>query len=165
MRLYSPSMTSDLHPQTVLENFIAGGKKFLSLAQNIPAEKLNRSPGAEEWSAAFVIHHMADSELHFATRYLFNLVDDRPPIQGFNEEFYPDRTHYDKRNPANSIQALKGIRAMVEEILTNATPDDWKRISVRFDGEEVTLLQIVDTAAGHSKAHKEQLESILVDGK
>jgi DinB superfamily len=154
-------MTSDLRPQTVLENFISGGRDFISLAQTVPDAKMNHAPSAGEWSAAFVIHHMADSELHFATRYLFNLVDERPNIQGFNEEFYPERIQYQKRNPQNSLKALQGIRAMIEEILKNATPEDWNRISIRFDGQEVTLLQIVDTAGGHCKAHLEQLKSIL----
>ncbi|MSY96225.1 MAG: hypothetical protein F2653_02160, partial [Actinobacteria bacterium] len=73
----------------ILAKFISNGEDFISTARAIGEADLAKTPIAGEWSAAFILHHMCDGDLHFATRYLNNLAEDNPEISPFNEEIYP----------------------------------------------------------------------------
>jgi hypothetical protein len=75
----------------------------------IPDRKRNEAPEGE-WSAAFIVHHTADVEVHFSARYLLTLGADNPPLIFFDEEQYPDRLKYTKRSLNKSLAAIVGIR-------------------------------------------------------
>jgi len=145
----------------VLAEFIANGKEFMALAKSIPASDLNKTPIAGEWSPAYVLHHMCDGELHFATRYLNNLAEDTPKIFPFNEEIYPDRLKYDKRDALASLAAIEGIQIATANILSAIPEEDWSRTSMHEERGLITLLQLVELASGHNKSHAGQLQGII----
>ena len=134
---------------------------FIAVAKTIAPTKMNASPKLGEWSPAFVLHHMADAELHFATRYLFNIADEKPTIVPFNEDVYPERVNYSGRDPQASLAAIEGVSQMVIDILTVIPGEDWSRTSIHIEKGPVTLTQIVELASGHAKAHANQLREIL----
>jgi uncharacterized damage-inducible protein DinB len=111
-----------------LDRFVAHGKDFQDVLSTIPEAHRNTMVNGG-WSAAYVVHHMADGELHFASRYLHAIGDVSPNIQPFDEESYPERVNYAKRKVKTSLAAILGIRALVLEVLTNATDSDWDRVS------------------------------------
>jgi uncharacterized damage-inducible protein DinB len=145
----------------VLAEYIANGKEFMALAKSIPASDLNKTPIAGEWSPAYVLHHMCDGELHFATRYLNNLAEDTPKIFPFNEEIYPDRLKYDKRDALASLAAIEGIQIATANILSAIPEEDWSRTSMHEERGLITLLQLVELASGHNKSHAGQLQGII----
>ena len=76
-----------------LDRFQAHGKEFLDVLSTIPeAHRYTTVDGG--WSAAYVVHHMADAELHFASRYLHAIGDVTPNVVPFDEEAYPERVQY-----------------------------------------------------------------------
>jgi hypothetical protein len=145
----------------LLAGLIANHKEFISTAKSIAPAKMQVSPKPGEWSPAFVLHHMADAELHFATRYLFNIADDLPTIVPFNEDVYPERVNYAKRDPLASLAAIEGVSQMVIDILKVIPGADWSRTSIHSEKGPVTLSQIVELASGHSKAHANQIKEII----
>jgi len=145
----------------LLAEFIKHGKEFTSLAKSIAPEDLTKTPIAGEWSAAFVLHHMCDGELHFATRYLNNLAEATPNIFPFNEDIYPDRLNYAKRDPLASLAAIEGIQVVIANVLSAIPEDDWSRTSVHEERGVVTLADLVALATGHSKSHAGQLQGII----
>jgi uncharacterized damage-inducible protein DinB len=145
----------------VLAEFIANGKEFLAQAKSISASDLSKAPIAGEWSAAYVLHHMCDGELHFATRYLNNLAEDTPKIFPFNEEIYPDRLKYDNRDALASLAAIEGIEIATANILSAIPEEDWSRTSMHEERGLMTLLQLVELASGHNKSHAGQLQGII----
>lgn len=96
-------------PAELLAAYKKNGKEFAEVASSISVADLNKPMPGGEWPPAYVIHHMVDAELHFATRYLHILAADKPTIINFNEEAYPDRTHYSLRSAADSIALYKSI--------------------------------------------------------
>jgi hypothetical protein len=134
---------------------------FIAVAKTIAPAKMNASPKPGEWSPAFVIHHIADAELHFATRYLFNIADEKPTIVPFNEDVYPERVNYLGRDPHASLAAIEGVWQLVIDILSVIPSEDWSRTSIHIEKGPVTLAQIVELASGHSKAHANQIREIL----
>jgi hypothetical protein len=129
--------------QDLLAEFIKNGKELLSLAKSISAEDMKKFPIPGEWSAAYVLHHMCDGEMHFATRYITNLAEVTPNIVPFNEDVYSDRLQYEKRDPFASMAAIEGIQvAMAESGL-------------------MTLTDLFKMDTRHSKSHAGQLQQII----
>ena len=142
-----------------LDRFQAHGKEFLDVLSTIPeAHRFTTVDGG--WSAAYVVHHMADAELHFASRYLHAIGDVTPNVVPFDEEAYPERVQYALRKVKTSLAALVGIRTMAAEILANATDADWKKVSKHPELGAVTLSELFEKADGHIVAHTQQLREI-----
>lgn len=132
---------------------------FLDALALIPDRKRNEAPEGE-WSAAFIVHHTADVEVHFSARYLLTLGADNPPLIFFDEDQYPDRLKYAKRSLNKSLAAIVGIRAMIGETLELLDEAEWERTMTHGEGKSATLARLVAKADGHIVAHTEQLRSL-----
>jgi hypothetical protein len=142
-----------------LENFQKNTADFLDALALFPDRSRTIAPDGE-WSAAFIVHHVADGELHFAARYLHTLGSDNPTMIYFEEERYPTALHYDQRSIAKSLASIAGIRAMVFEVLSTVDETAWSRTTTSQDGVVFTLTQLVEKASTHLVSHTEQLKSL-----
>jgi len=145
-----------------LERFTAHGKDFLDALAMVPESHRNTAV-AGGWSAAYVVHHMADADLHFTSRYLHAIGDINPNIVPFDEEAYPERVNYAMRKVKTSLAAIVGIRALASEILANATDADWNKRSMHPELGEVTLAQLFEKADNHIVSHTQQLREIAAN--
>lgn len=142
-----------------LKRFEIHGKEFLDVLATIPeAHRYTMVDGG--WSAAYVVHHMADGELHFTSRYLHAIGDENPSIQPFDEESYPERVNYALRKVKTSLAAIAGVRALASEILANATDADWNKVSIHPELGPVTLSELFEKADSHMVGHTQQLREI-----
>jgi hypothetical protein len=132
---------------------------FLDALALIPESKRKISLD-DEWSAAFIAHHTADVEVHFAARYLLLLGADNPPLIFFDENLYPDRLDYAGRTVSKSLAAIVGIRTMMSETLGKIQSADWDRTMTHGDGKTATLSRLVEKADGHIVSHAEQLRAL-----
>ena len=142
----------------LLEKYHTSALSFVEEGRKISADNLTNSKDGE-WSAAFVIHHIADAEIQFGVRYANALCEDNPTIVPFDEEKFPIGLQYEKRSVDVSLQSLAASHAMNYEILKNATQADWERISTHPQRGAVTLLQLVTLSANHIAGHIDQLKN------
>jgi hypothetical protein len=142
-----------------LENFQKHTTDFLDALALIPERSRNIAPEGE-WSAAYIVHHISDGETHFAGRFLLTLGADNPPLVLFNEDWYPEVLHYEKRTVNKSLAAIVGMRSMILETLSLVDDDKWSRTMQREDGSLVTLADLVLQADGHLTGHIEQLRQL-----
>jgi hypothetical protein len=147
--------------QQLLEKYHSSAISFVEEAERISDQALRQSKGGE-WSAAFIIHHIADSEIQFGVRYANALCEDNPTIVPFDEEKFPIGLQYEKRSVAISLQSLTASHAMNYEILKNASDADWDRISTHPQRGAVTLLQLVTLSANHIESHIAQLKMAAI---
>jgi hypothetical protein len=143
----------------ILSKYHSSAISFVEEGKKISADVLNQSKDGE-WSAAFVIHHIADAEIQFGVRYANALCEDNPTIVPFDEEKFPNGLQYAKRSVATSLQSLAASHAMNYEILKNASEADWDRISTHPQRGAVTLLQLVTLSANHIEGHIDQLKKV-----
>ena len=143
----------------VLENFQKNTTDFLDALALFPDRARTIAPEGE-WSAAFIVHHVADGELHFAARYLHTLGSDNPTMVYFEEERYPAALHYDQRSISKSLASIAGIRAMIYEVLSTVDESAWSRTTTTEDGASFTLAQLVEKASSHLVGHTEQLKAL-----
>jgi len=151
---------SEKSSKDLLAEFIKNGNELISLAKSISAQDMNKVPIAGEWSAAYVLHHMCDGEMHFATRYITNLAEITPNIVPFNENVYPDRLQYAKRDALTSLTAIEGLQLAIANILSAIPESDWSRTSMHPEGGLMTLKDLFAMDTRHSKSHAGQLRDI-----
>ena len=145
----------------ILDKYHSSATSFVEEGAKISAESLSQSKDGE-WSAAFVIHHIADAEIQFGVRYANALCEENPTIVPFDEEKFPKGLQYSKRSVAVSLDSLAASHAMNYEILKNASDGDWSRISTHPERGAVTLLQLVTLSANHIEGHIAQLKSSVI---
>ena len=144
--------------QQILEKYHSSAISFVEEGKRISSDALNQSKDGE-WSAAFVIHHIADAEIQFGVRYANALCEDNPTIVPFDEEKFPVGLQYGKRSVDVSLQSLAASHTMNYEILKNASDADWDRVSTHPQRGAVTLLQLVTLSANHIESHIAQLKN------
>ena len=159
--LSCPMNATPISPEEVLAKFTLSATEFITTARAIPAQDLHKNPIIGQWSPAFVLHHMCDGDLHFTTRFLNCLAEDNPAIFPFEEEIYPLRLNYEKRDPMASLASIEGNFVAAKNILSRISESDWQRTSVHTERGEIRLLELVSISAGHSEAHRGQLEEIV----
>ena len=142
-----------------IENFPSRTAAFLDALALIPDRHRNSAPDGE-WSAAYIVHHVSDAELHFAARYLSTLASDNPTMVYFDEELYPDALKYEQRNITKSLASISGVRAMVADVLANLDANALDRITTAEDGKVRTLGELLGLADAHMAAHTQQLRDL-----
>ena len=147
--------------QQLLEKYHSSAISFYEEGKQISAQALDQSKDGE-WSAAFVIHHIADAEIQFGVRYANALCEDNPTIVPFDEEKFPTGLQYSKRSVSVSLESFAASHAMNYEILKNASDADWQRISTHPQRGPVTLLQLLTLSANHIESHIAQLKSAAI---
>jgi hypothetical protein len=146
-----------MHPS--IENFQRRTSDFLDAVALFP-DRLRSTSIDDEWSAAYIVHHVSDAELHFAARYLSTLASDNPTMVYFDEELYPDALRYEKRNITKSLASISGVRVMVLDVLSQIDEAALARITTSEDGKVRTLAELLELADGHMASHTEQLKEL-----
>ena len=130
---------------------------FLARAKEFNDASTNQIHSAGEWSPAYVIHHVADGEMHFAIRYFNSLTIDSPQIINFNEDLYPAVLNYQGRDWRNSLALIESIANLVVAALAGISTQQWASKSIHPELGEVTLELLISKACSHTLAHTQQL--------
>ena len=144
---------------SALENFQLRTNEFLDALALFP-DRLRNSAPEGEWSAAYIVHHVSDAELHFAARYLATIASNNPTMVYFDEELYPDALRYEKRNFTKSLASIAGVRALILDVLSYIDESALARITTAEDGQVRTLGELLELADGHMASHTEQLKAL-----
>ena len=87
----------------------------------ITPEEMDVKPGPGKWSVREIIHHLADSEMTAAVRLRLLLAQDRPTIQGYDQDEFARRLYYDRPYQV-SLELFQIVRQSTAEILERLTP-------------------------------------------
>lgn len=125
------------------------------------AEQLGRPEAPGKWSVRQVIQHLADSELVGGFRYRMVLAHDRPTIQGYDQDLWAERLHYDEADIDTAIGDFTTMRQGNIRLLLRATPADRERVMVHAERGEESLTHMIRMYAGHDLVHLRQMARIL----
>ena len=122
---------------------------------------LSTPPTDGEWSAAYILHHIADCEVQFQVRFSNTLAEERPSYRFFNEDVFPEALHYEARSPRVSLELINALTNMTVEMLQAVDSDAWKRKTIAEDGQEKSLKDLLEKVVDHRRAHLEQLKAAI----
>jgi hypothetical protein len=145
----------------LLQEYKEATDNFIAAAKSVPADKLHKAPTHDEWCPANIIHHLADTEAHFFIRYLKILTEDVPTTDFFDENVYPAKLKYEKRDVAQSLRLVQSLRESFSDIMSNFTPDEWERKGRNSDVGEYPIIALVKKSRTHIKDHLKQLQDAV----
>ena len=143
----------------ILESYLAAADNFVSVARSAATDKLATPPSTGEWSGAYVIHHMADFEVHFSHRFLRILTEDNPDIESYDESNYPSVLKYDSRNIDESLNIIVGLRNFIYQTLNNLDDSVLDRPATHSVKGSITLKNILQSSTGQLVDHAAQLKT------
>src|SRR5437660_12901694 len=96
--------------QQMIATYKEGYEEVVRSLKDFPEQSLTVHPIEGKWSAAEIVHHLADSETTSALRLRRLLVEDHPLIQGYDQDAFAARLNYNNRDIAPALDASRTAR-------------------------------------------------------
>jgi len=141
----------------LIAQYKAGYDEVSRSLANFPPSRLTARPFEGKWSAAEIVHHLADSETTSALRLRRLLVEDHPLIQGYDQEAFAARLHYNDRDIAPALEAFRAARAGTAQLLDLMTEEDWRREGTHSESGSYTTEDWLGIYAAHAHNHAAQI--------
>ena len=125
-----------------------------------PSELLTAHPIQGKWSAAEIIHHLADSETTSGLRLRRLLVEDHPLIQGYDQEAYAARLNYNNRELAPALEAFRSARATAAQLFEFMSDEDWQREGTHSESGSYGVEDWLKIYAAHAHNHAAQIRRL-----
>ncbi len=152
-------MTSE-ERQELIAKYKDGYDEVARNLEGFPAALLTAHPIPGKWSAAEIVHHLADSETTSALRLRRLLVEDHPMIQGYDQDAYAKRLNYNNRDIAPALDAFRGARATTAQLLDSMSDDDWRREGTHSESGSYTAEDWLTIYAAHAHNHASQMRRL-----
>lgn len=149
-------MTSE-ERQKLIAQYKDGYNEVMRNLEGFPANSLTAHPIPGKWSAAEIVHHLADSETTSGLRLRRLLVEDHPLIQGYDQEAYAAKLNYNQRDIAPAMDAFRSARATTGQLLDLMSEEDWEREGTHSESGSYTAEDWLDIYAVHAHNHAGQI--------
>lgn len=144
----------------LIAKYRAGYDQVIDALRKFPAESLTEHPLPGKWSACEIVHHLADSETTSALRLRLLLAEDRPIIQGYDQDQYAVRLRYNERNINPALDAFRAARASTAQLFELMSEEDWAREGVHTESGRYTAEDWLRIYAAHAHNHAAQIKRL-----
>jgi hypothetical protein len=127
----------------------------------IPEARLRRPEAPGKWSVVAIVQHLADSELILAVRGRLILSEDRPPIQGFDQDLWADRFDYVGASMALALAQLRALRAVNLALWRGLGAAEMAREGIHSERGPESLGHLLKLMAAHDLVHRRQIDRVL----
>jgi hypothetical protein len=146
--------------QELIARYRDGYNQVAESLKGFPRDSLTAHPIPGKWSAAEVVHHLADSETTSALRLRRLLVEDHPLIQGYDQEAFAARLNYNNRDLAPALEAFRSARATTAQLFDLMSEDDWQREGTHSESGAYTPEDWLKIYAAHAHNHAGQIRRL-----
>jgi hypothetical protein len=144
--------------ETLIAQYRDGYSAVAEALLKITPEELDARPGAGRWTPREIVHHLADSETTAAIRLRRLLVEDRPVIQGYDQDEFARKLHYDRPH-ATSLELFRYARMATAELLERLQPADWLREGTHSESGPYGVETWLQIYAVHAHRHARQIRA------
>jgi hypothetical protein len=148
-------MTPEVRRQLVAR-YRAGYDEVARAVAEASDAELDRRPGPGKWTAREIVHHLADSEMTSAIRLRRLIAEDGPLIQGYDQDEYARRLHYD-RPIQSSLEAFRAARSSTADLLDRLALDEWARGGTHSESGAYSVERWLEIYADHAHNHADQI--------
>ena len=157
-----------IEPRAALDELAAGPPRLRAALEGLPADRLERSPRAGEWSARQTLEHIAGTEELLATRIERLLTENEPDlvawVPSFGEPPSDEATPATDKDPAALLDGYVALREATVARLRALAPVDWQRAGRHPEWGRITVLAQAGYFARHQASHHAQLVA-ATDGR
>jgi hypothetical protein len=144
----------------LIQRYRSGFDQVARALEGFPAAKLTARPFPGKWSAAEIVHHLADSEMASAIRLRKLLAEAHPVIQGYDQDRYAEVLHYQERPIEPSLQAFRYARETTAQLLERMAEADWRKLGWHSEAGSYHTERWLEIYAAHAHGHAEQIERL-----
>ena len=152
-------MTSE-EREKMISTYKDGYEEVLQSLTDFPDQSLTAHPIDGKWSAAEIVHHLADSETTSALRLRRLLVEDHPLIQGYDQDAFAARLNYNNRDIAPALEAFRCARATTAQLFDFMEDNDWRREGTHSESGAYTAEDWLTIYAAHAHNHAAQIRRL-----
>jgi hypothetical protein len=150
-------LLGDRDPMQVLEGTPARLTKVIG---GLSAADLAHPEAPGKWSMLQVLCHLVDSEIVWAYRVRRILAEDRPNIEGYDQDLWAQHLAYDRADVTETLDEIRAIRRGNLHLMRRLGPDTHARVGVHTERGEESIGHLIRMYAGHDILHMNQLERI-----
>jgi DinB superfamily len=140
----------------LIELYRNGSAVVSDVMVKVTPEELDFKPDPTRWSVREIIHHLADSEMTAAVRLRMLIAQDRPTLQGYDQDEFARRLYYDRPYEA-SLELFRLARQSTVEILDRLTPAEWVREGTHTEIGPYGVESWLKTYSEHAHKHARQI--------
>jgi hypothetical protein len=122
---------------------------------------LRRPEKPGKWSVIEVIQHLADSDLVAGFRFRMMLTEDRPPIQGYDQDRWATEFRYREASLAQALAQLRGLRQANLQLWKGLSPSQLERVGLHSERGPESVGHLLRLMAAHDLVHRRQIDRIL----
>lgn len=122
---------------------------------------LRRPEAPGKWSVIEVIQHLADSDVVVAWRSRLILAEDRPAIQGYDQDAWARNLGYGHASLDVAMGQLRGVRTANLRLWRSLTPAQRARVGIHSERGPESLDLLLRLMGGHDLVHRRQIERVL----
>jgi hypothetical protein len=146
----------DQERRRLIARYRDGYRAVAEALDGITHDELDARPGAGRWTAREIVHHLADSEMTAAIRLRLLIAQDRPAIQGYDQDEFARKLYYD-RPYQSSLEAFRYARQCTAEILEHLTNEQWRREGTHSEHGAYSVETWLQIYAAHAHKHARQI--------
>ena len=136
-------------------------RQIAGLVQGVPQEKLRARPGADRWSVAEILAHLAEAEVVSTWRYRQMIEHNGGPLPGYAQDLWASLGQYAARDPRESLESFRLLREANLRMFDRLTPEEWQRNGIHAERGPMTVRDLATQIAGHDLNHTAQLKAIV----
>jgi hypothetical protein len=139
----------------------AAPRKLAALLRGRNKKLLTRRPAPNKWSIAEIAAHLADAEVAISWRLRQILSNNAIPIQAYDQETWAGTFSYAKRDPRQSLETFRVLRASNIALLKAVPHKLWDNYGSHQERGNESIHHMVRMTAGHDLNHLQQIETII----
>lgn len=146
--------------RSLIEQYKVGHAEVVAALEGFPPDQLTAHPIAGKWSAAQIVHHLADSEGQSATRLRKLVAEAHPVIQGYDQDQWASALRYEERPIAPALVAFRAARETTAQLLELMDEADWRKMGWHTEGGSYHAERWLEIYAAHAAGHAQQIQRL-----
>jgi hypothetical protein len=125
---------------------------------------LRRPEAPGKWSVIEVVQHLADTEMVIGVRGRMVLSEDRPVLQGYDQDRWATTGRYGSAELDTALNQLNGLRTANLRLWRSLSREELERVGMHSERGEESIIHMLRLAGGHDLVHRRQIDRILGGG-
>jgi hypothetical protein len=108
-----------------------------------------------------VIQHLADSDLVTGFRIRMVLSEDRPALQGYDQDRWACEFRYREVSLSQALDQLRGLRMANLHLWKHLSPAQLERVGLHSERGPESAGHLIQLQAAHDLVHRRQIDRIF----
>jgi hypothetical protein len=147
--------------EDLINRYEQGAGLLRAALEKVPREAHKWRPAENKWSVHEIVCHAADSETNAAARIRFLVAEDKPVIQGYDQERWAKVFVYHTANLYTALGVVEAVRAHTADLLRRLPGSAWLSIGTHSESGAYSADDWLKVYAEHLEKHSRQIERNL----